>query len=237
MKGWVTCMRICGLQKLAMVDFPEKLAATVFTGGCNLRCPFCHNALLVTRLAESPSLSEEEILTFLSSRKKLLDGMVLSGGEPLMQPGCIDFLQRVRDLGLSIKVDTNGCYPEILHDILNRGLADYVAMDIKNSREKYAETVGIPNFDLSPIEESIQLLKTSGVDYEFRTTVVQEFHSADDIRAIGQWIQGAPVYALQNFVDSGNLISGGLHPHESLALEGFARIAAPFFRQVLVRGV
>ena len=230
-------MRICGLQKLAMVDFPGKLAATVFTGGCNLRCPFCHNALLVTRLAESPSLSEEDILSFLDSRKNLLDGMVLSGGEPLMQPGCTDFLQKVRDLGLSIKVDTNGCYPEVLRDILNRGLVDYVAMDIKNRREKYAETVGIPNFDLSPIEESIQILKTSGVDYEFRTTVVQELHTADDIRAIAQWVQGAPTYALQKFVDSGNLISTGLHSPESLALEGFARTAAPFFKQVLVRGV
>ena len=230
-------MRICGLQKLAMVDFPGKLAATVFTGGCNLRCPFCHNALLVTRLAESPSLSVEDILSFLDSRKNLLDGMVLSGGEPLMQPGCTDFLQKVRDLGLSIKVDTNGCYPEVLRDILNRGLVDYVAMDIKNRRKKYAETVGIPNFDLSPIEESIQILKTSGVDYEFRTTVVQELHTADDIRAIAQWVQGAPTYALQKFVDSGNLISTGLHSPEPLVLEGFSRIAAPFFKQVLVRGV
>ena len=230
-------MRICGLQKLAMVDFPGKLAATVFTGGCNLRCPFCHNALLVTRLAESPSLSEEGILSFLASRKNLLDGMVLSGGEPLMQPGCTDFLQKVRDLGLSIKVDTNGCYPEVLRDILNRGLVDYVAMDIKNRREKYAETVGIPNFDLSPIEESIQILKTSGVDHEFRTTVVQELHTDDDIRAIAQWVQGAPTYALQKFVDSGNLISTGLHSPEPLVLEGFSRIAAPFFKQVLVRGV
>ena len=163
--------------------------------------------------------------------------MVLSGGEPLMQPGCADFLRRVRDMGLSIKVDTNGCYPEVLGDILNRGLADYVAMDIKNSRDKYAETVGIPHFDLAPIDESIRLLKHSGIDYEFRTTVVRQFHTDDDIRAIAQWVQGAPVYALQNFVDSGNLISGGLHPPEPLALEGFARIAAPFFKQVLVRGV
>ena len=230
-------MYLCGLQKLSMVDYPGKLAATVFTGGCNLRCPFCHNALLVTRLAESPSLSEEDILSFLDSRKNLLDGMVLSGGEPLMQPGCTDFLQKVRDLGLSIKVDTNGCYPEVLRDILNRGLVDYVAMDIKNRREKYAETVGIPSFDLAPIEESIQILKTTGVDYEFRTTVVQELHTADDIRAIAQWVQGAPTYALQKFVDSGNLISTGLHSPESLALEGFARTAAPFFKQVLVRGV
>lgn len=230
-------MRICGLQKLAMVDYPGKLAATVFTGGCNLRCPFCHNALLVTRLTESPSLSEDEILSFLASRKNLLDGMVLSGGEPLMQPGCTDFLQRVRELGLSIKVDTNGCYPDILGDILSRGLVDYVAMDLKNSREKYAETVGIPGFDLSSIEESIQILKNSGVDYEFRTTAVQGFHTSNDIRAIGQWVQGAPRYFLQQFVDSGNLISPGLNPLSEKELQNLAQTAQPWFGQVSIRGI
>ena len=230
-------MRICGLQKLAMVDYPGKLAATVFTGGCNLRCPFCHNALLVTRLTESPSLSEDEILSFLASRKNLLDGMVLSGGEPLMQPGCTDFLQRVRELGLSIKVDTNGCYPDILGDILSRGLVDYVAMDLKNSREKYADTVGIPGFDLSSIEESIQILKNSGVDYEFRTTAVQGFHTSNDIRAIGQWVQGAPRYFLQQFVDSGNLISPGLNPLSEKELQNLAQTAQPWFGQVSIRGI
>ncbi len=230
-------MRICGLQKLSMVDYPEKLAATVFTGGCNLRCPFCHNALLVTRLAESPALTQEEILTFLSGRKKLLDGMVLTGGEPLMQPGVLDFLQKVRDLGLAIKVDTNGCYPNVLAQVLERGLADYVAMDLKNCREKYAETVGIPGFDLSPVEESIQILKNSGIDYEFRTTVVSQFHTAEDIRAIGQWVQGAPRYFLQQFVDSGNLISPGLHPVTEEELHAQAQEARPWFSCVAVRGI
>ncbi len=230
-------MRICGLQKLAMVDYPGKLAATVFTGGCNLRCPFCHNALLVTRLAESPELSQEEILAFLTSRRKLLDGMVLSGGEPLMQPGAADFLRQVRQLGLSIKVDTNGCYPHVLEELLSQGLVDYVAMDIKNSPEKYPLTVGIPNFDLTPVQRSIDLLRGCGIDYEFRTTVVRELHTEQDILSICQWVKGAPTYALQNFVDSGNLISTGLHSPEPVALEGFARLAQPFFNQVLVRGM
>lgn len=230
-------MRICGLQKLAMVDYPGKLAATVFTGGCNLRCPFCHNALLVTRLEESPALSQEEILAFLTSRSKLLDGMVLSGGEPLMQPGAADFLRQVRQLGLSIKVDTNGCYPYVLEELLSQGLVDYVAMDIKNSPEKYPLTVGIPNFDLTPVRRSIDLLRGCGIDYEFRTTVVRELHTAQDILSICQWVEGAPTYALQNFVDSGNLISTGLHSPEPVALEEFARLAQPFFNQVLVRGV
>lgn len=230
-------MRICGLQKLAMVDYPGKLAATVFTGGCNLRCPFCHNALLVTRLNESPALTEEEILSFLASRKGFLDGLVLSGGEPLMQPGAADFLKKVRGLGYAIKVDTNGCYPEVLADILSRGLVDYVAMDIKNSREKYPETVGIPRFDLTSIEESIKLLRQSGIDYEFRTTLVREFHTEEDIHAIGRWVGGAPHYYLQNFADSGNLISTGLHPlekEELLALQGIAR---EYFPSVEVRGL
>ena len=230
-------MRICGLQKLAMVDYPGKLAATVFTGGCNLRCPFCHNALLVTRLNESPVLTEEEVLDFLASRKGFLDGLVLSGGEPLMQPGAVDFLEKVRALGYAIKVDTNGCYPEVLANILHRGLADYVAMDIKNSREKYSETVGIPGFDLPPVEESIRLLRESGIDYEFRTTLVREFHTVEDIRAIGEWVGGAPHYYLQNFVDSGNLIAAGLHPlekEEILALQGIAR---EYFPSVETRGL
>ena len=230
-------MRICGLQKLAMVDFPGKLAATVFTGGCNLRCPFCHNALLVTRLAESPALDEQEILQFLRSRRGLLDGVVLSGGEPLLQPGADAFLAAVREMGFAVKLDTNGCYPKALAEILNRGLVDYVAMDIKNSREKYAQTVDIPDFDVTGVEESLNLLKHSGVDYELRTTVVREFHTAQDIAAIGEWCAGAPRYYLQNFVDSGALIGAGLHSVEPLELQAFADAARPYFGLVEVRGI
>lgn len=231
-------MRICGLQKLAMVDYPGKLAATVFTGGCNLRCPFCHNALLVTQLEQNPeSHTAEEILSFLRSRKGLLDGIVLSGGEPLLQQGAADFLQQVKEIGFSVKLDTNGCYPEILKDILDRNLVDYVAMDIKNCREKYPLTVGIPSFDPAPVNESLQLLRASGVDYELRTTVVQEFHTAEDIRKIGEWCIGAPHYFLQNFVDSGNLIASGLHAVQPVVLQSFAEIARPFFGEVGVRGI
>lgn len=230
-------MRICGLQKLAMVDYPGKLAATVFTGGCNLRCPFCHNAPLVTQLEQSPTLSEGEVLDFLSSRKKLLDGMVLSGGEPLLQNDAADFLQKVRQLGFSIKLDTNGCCPQALAHILEQGLADYVAMDLKNSREKYAQTVGVPGFDPAPIDESIRLLRQSGVEYEFRTTVVQELHTAQDIRAIGAWVKGAPKYYLQQFVDSGNLISPGFHSMSVSEMQTLADAARPYFSLVALRGV
>ena len=221
-----------------MVDFPGKLAATVFTGGCNLRCPFCHNALLVNRLAENPEThSVEEILDFLKRRKGLLDGVVLSGGEPLMQNDAAEFLEQVRSLGYAVKLDTNGCYPEELEEILKRKLVDYVAMDIKNSREKYGATVGIPGFDVTPIEQSAALLKNSGIDFEFRTTVVKEFHTAQDIVSIGQWLAGSPRYYLQQFVDSGDLVGTGCTAVEPLELQAFAEIARPFFGKVELRGI
>ncbi|MDD3347102.1 anaerobic ribonucleoside-triphosphate reductase activating protein [Oscillibacter sp.] len=230
-------MRICGLQKLSMVDYPGKLAATVFTGGCNLRCPFCHNALLVTRLEESPALESGDILSFLSTRRNLLDGVVLSGGEPLLHAGAADFLREVRALGFSVKLDTNGCYPDALGNLLSQGLVDYVAMDIKNCRERYPETVGVPDFDIAPVEESIRLLRRSGVSFEFRTTAVRELHTAADIRAIGAWLAGAKRYCLQTFVDSGNLIASGLHPLSPEEMAAFAAAAQPFFGHVEVRGV
>ena len=230
-------MRVCGLQKLAMVDYPGKIAATVFTGGCNLRCPFCHNALLVTRLEESPSMDEAEILDFLKKRKGLLDGMVLSGGEPLLQAGAKDFLRKVRELGYAIKVDTNGCYPEALAEILHDGLADYVAMDIKNSREKYALTCGLQEMDLAPVEESIRLLRESGVEYEFRTTMVRELHTAEDMELIGHWLGEVPHYYLQNFVDSGNLIGAGLSAFEPVELEKMASVLRKYVTNVALRGI
>ena len=230
-------MRISGLQKLSMVDYPGKLAATVFTGGCNLRCPFCHNAPLVLRVSETPELPSEEVLAFLRSRKGLLDGVVLSGGEPLLQTGAADFLREVKSLGFAVKLDTNGCYPEALAAILEEGIVDYVAMDIKNRPEKYAETVGIPGFDTAPVLESAQLLRRSGVDYEFRTTVVREFHTLEDIRAIGEWLKGSKRWYLQQFVDSGDLVGTGCHGREPLELRAFARMAEPYFGTVEIRGI
>ena len=230
-------MHIHGLQKLAMVDYPGKLAATVFTGGCDLRCPFCHNALLVTRLAETPEIPEEEVLDFLASRKGLLDGVVLTGGEPLLQPDAAEFLQAVRELGFAVKLDTNGCHPAALADILDQGLADYVAMDVKNSPRRYGETVGVPDFDLAPVEESVRLLQRSAVDHEFRTTLVRELHSEADLDAIAAWLEGAPKYFLQNFVDSGNLIGQGYHGFSLEELRAFAERMRPHFGAVELRGV
>ena len=211
-------MHIFGLQKLAMVDYPGKLAATVFTGGCNLRCPFCHNALLVTRLAESNELDPGEGLAFLASRRGLLDGVVLSGGEPLLQPDAMDFLRQVRNPGFAVK------------------LVDYVAMDVKNCREKYPLTCGDPAVDPAAVEESARLLADSGVDYELRTTLVRELHAPGDVAAIGRWLGRDVPYYLQNFVDSGNLIGSGFHGFSLEELAAFTREARPWFPRAAVRG-
>ena len=228
-------MYLCGLQKLSMVDYPDKLAATVFAGGCDLRCPFCHNALLVTRLAESPVLPEAEVLEFLSRRKGLLDGVVLSGGEPLLQPDAADFLEKVRALGFAVKLDTNGCHPEALADILERGLADYVAMDIKNAPSLYAQTCG--GIDrLSQVRESAALLLGGDVDYEFRTTVCAPLHTQEAMVEIGQWLQGAKRYFLQPFVDPGALLGSGVTPLSHEAVSALRCSVLPYIPSTQIRG-
>ena len=229
-------MKICGLQKLSMVDYPGKLAATVFTGGCNLRCPFCHNALLVTRLEESPILDEDQVLSFLASRRGLLDGVVRSGGEPLLHRDAPDFLAKVHSLGFAVKLDTNGCYPQALGRILQDRLVDYVAMDVKNAPEKYPLTVGIPGFSIEPILTSLELLAASGIDYELRTTVVRQFHTPQDIESLAKWLRGAPRYVLQNFEDSGNLIGTGLQGFSENELEILAAAAKKHLPFVQIRG-
>lgn len=230
-------MRICGLQKLSMVDYPDKLAATVFTGGCNLRCPFCHNAPLVTRIDETPALSSSEVLDFLHSRRGLLDGVVLSGGEPLLHPDAADFLREVRQLGFAVKLDTNGFFPERLARILEEGLADYVAMDIKSAPSGYAAACGVPDLDIAPAEESIRLLREGPVPFEFRTTVVRELHTEETLLQIGQWLRGSPRYVLQAFVDSGDLVGSGCSPLSREQMHAAAAVLSPFFGEVCLRGV
>lgn len=230
-------MRIDGLQKMTLLDFPGKVACTVFTGGCNFRCPFCHNALLVTELPENPDYTVDEILSFLKKRAGLLDGVAITGGEPLMNPDIADFIKQIRDLGYSVKLDTNGSYPDRLKSIVGEGIVDYVAMDIKNCKEKYAETVGLKSYDLSKIEESVDFLKTNTVDYEFRTTVVKEFHTVEDIRKAAEWIKGAKRYFLQNFVDSGNLIDGSVSGVDKSIMLEMQKTAAEFVPQTQIRGI
>lgn len=222
---------------MTLLDFPGKVACTVFTGGCNFRCPFCHNALLVTKLPEKPDYTEDEILSFLEKRIGLLDGVAITGGEPLLNPDIGDFIRKIRDMGYAVKLDTNGSFPERLKAIVSEGLVDYVAMDIKNRREKYAETVGLKNLDLSKIEESIDFLKSGAVDYEFRTTVVKQFHTVEDITAAAEWISGAKRYFLQNFVDSGELICEEVSGVDKETMLKMKSAAADFVPQTEIRGI
>lgn len=230
-------MKICGFQKMTMLDFPGKVACTVFTGGCNFRCPFCHNALLVTDIDNDNTFDEDEIIAYLYKRKGIIDGVCITGGEPLLQKDIKDFLIKVKATGMPVKLDTNGSYPEKLRELVQEGLVDYVAMDVKNSKEKYALTVDLPDFDLSKVEESISFLLSDAVDYEFRTTLVKEFHTQEDIVSVAEWIKGAKKYFLQGFVDSGNLIGSGmsaLKPQEMVEICAKAQEIVP---NTVLRGV
>lgn len=229
-------MDIQGLQKLTLLDWPGRVACTIFLGGCDFRCPFCHNRDLVTGPLPA-AMDSGELLAFLAKRKGLLDGVCVTGGEPLLRPGLEALLEEIKALGFPIKLDTNGSHPQLLARLWSLGLVDYAAMDIKNSPERYGETAGVPGLDLGPIRESVSWLLEGHVDYEFRTTVVREFHTAEDIRAIGRWVQGASRYFLQNFVDSGNLVGQGCHGLSPLEMQALAEAARPFFSSVSLRGV
>jgi len=230
-------MNIAGFQKLTLLDFPGKTAATLFTPGCNFRCPFCHNASLVIRTDETEHFTEEEVLSYLKKRKGVLDGICITGGEPLLQKDIAEFMARVKELGYEIKLDTNGSFPEKLRALVESGCVDYVAMDIKNSKERYAETVGIDGFDTDKVSESVSYLLSGAVDYEFRTTVVRELHSEEDIEKLAGWIAGAKRYFLQNFVDSGDLIAGDLSAVSAETLDSMRKTAERYIDIVGVRGV
>ena len=202
-------MQIKGLQKMTLLDYPGKVACTLFTKGCNFRCPFCHNASLVGSSEES--VSAEEVLSFLKKRKGILDGVCITGGEPTLHSDLAEFIAQIKALGYAVKLDTNGTNPALLKKLCADGLIDYVAMDIKNSPEKYYLTAGDYSLDMDKIRESIEFLKSGAVAYEFRTTVADELHEVDDLDAIGQWLTGAEKYFIQGFVDSGDVICDGLH--------------------------
>lgn len=212
-------MLIRGLNKTTLLDYPGCVAATVFTGGCNFRCPFCQNSVLVLEPSTGDlaggTISEEEIMSFLKKRKNVLKGVCVTGGEPTLQADLPDFLSRIREIGYRVKLDTNGYQPEVLKELLKEGLLDYVAMDIKNCPDKYTKTAGMDCADiginLERINESVELLLSGNIEYEFRTTVVKELHTLDDMVQIGEWIRGARAYFLQKFQDNGNNICEGYH--------------------------
>lgn len=229
-------MNINGLQKLTLLDFPEHTACTVFLAGCDLRCPFCHNAELLDGSAEAV-MDDAELLSFLKKRQGLLDGVAFTGGEPLLRRELPELMARIRDLGYAVKLDTNGCHPAALRTVLDRGLADYVAMDIKNSPDRYAVTSGVESVDMEKINESISLLMTQAPDYEFRTTVVEQLHDEESFRAIGPWLEGARRYFLQAFTDRDSVPFAGFSAPSPEKMEEYARIVRPFIPSAALRGV
>ena len=231
-------MFLSGLQKLTLLDYPGKVACTVFTCGCDLRCPFCHNASLVLPEQFGPSMGEDEVLGFLKKRIGILDGVAITGGEPLLHKELDDFLSRVKDLGYLIMLDTNGTFPEHLEKLLHAGVVDHVAMDVKNSPALYAKTVGIDHFDLTPVEQSRDILMQGETEYEFRTTVVKGLHTKESLIETAQWITGAKEYYLQQFRDSGNIIEGAnLSAFDDKEMHALAEAVSPYVPAVQVRGV
>lgn len=229
---------IVGLQKLTLLDYPGRVACTLFTRGCNFRCPFCHNASLVVRAEEQRPYTNEEILAFLKKRQGILDGVCITGGEPTLMRELPEFIGEIKSLGYSVKLDTNGTRPRVLKRLVNEGLVDYVAMDIKNSPEKYAYTVGLPqNYDLTPIMESKNILMEGKVDFEFRTTVAKPFHSEEDFLKIGEWLKGDEKYFLQQFKDSGDIIGQEISSFNESEMGKFLSLLLPFVPNAQLRGV
>ena len=230
-------MEIHGFNKTTLLDYPGHLAATIFTGGCNFRCPFCHNGSLVLNPKEQPMISEEEVLKVLAKRRNILEGVCITGGEPTLQGDLIEFIEKIKALEIKVKLDTNGSKPEVLRECLERGLLDYVAMDIKNTPEKYFLSTGLVQPDVEKIKESAALLMKADIEYEFRTTVVKEHHALSDMEEIGQWLAGAKRYFLQNYRDSEGVIEMGLHSHETELLKEFQHILKRYIEQVEIRGI
>lgn len=230
-------MQIHGFAKTTLLDYPKHVAATIFTGSCNFRCPFCQNGDLVLHPSEVPLISEDEIFHTLEKRRSIIEGVCITGGEPTLQADLKEFILKIREMGFLVKLDTNGYRPEILEELLNEHLLDYVAMDIKNCPEKYALTCGVSRLDISKINRSIELLLQKTTPFEFRTTVVRQFHTKEDFEKIGEWIRGADAYYLQSYQDSDRVISPGFTPYSKEELQEIQQLLLPYVPTVELRGV
>lgn len=230
-------MDIQGLQKVTLLDFPGRVACTVFLAGCNFRCPFCHNASLVTHVDPDRNIPREEVTAFLKKRRGVLDGVCITGGEPLLAPELGDLIREIKNMGYEVKLDTNGSNAERLKTLTASGMIDYVAMDIKNAPGKYGMTIGIDGYDMSNIFRSVEYLMSGKVPFEFRTTVVREFHKREDFEEIGRWLKGAPRYYLQGFVDSGDVIQPGLRAYTKEIMDQALEIVRKYVPQAELRGV
>lgn len=230
-------MEIRGFNKTTLLDYPGHLAATIFLGGCNFRCPFCHNASLVLQSYNLPTLAEKEVFDTLQKRKGILEGVCITGGEPTIYPELKDFIKKIKELGFKVKLDTNGYNPKVIEELVEQKLIDYVAMDIKNSLDKYSLSIGVEKVQKERIVESIHFLLQNKVDYEFRTTIVKEHHTMEDILEIASLLQGGKAYYLQQFKDSGDLLSNGLHSYSKESLLEFQKALLPYVSNVYIRGV
>ncbi len=231
-------MDIHGLQKLTLLDFPGHMSCTIFTGGCNFRCPFCHNGGLVLHPEQFPALNTEDIFTFLESRKKILEGVCITGGEPTLQPDLSAFITRIKDMGFKVKLDTNGQTPNVVSFLLEHGLVDYVAMDIKNCRERYGKTIGIEGFRTDAVEATASLLMASSIPYEFRTTVTKELHDREAFEQIAEWVAGAQHYFLQPYRDSEQIIMPNtFHTPSGDDLLTYREILRKTVHKVAIRGL
>ena len=229
-------MIIHGFNKTTLLDYPGKLACSVFTGNCNFRCVFCQNSSLVLEPEKEPTISDREVLDHIKKRKHILQGVCVSGGEPTLDPGLREFLTAVKETGLPVKLDTNGYEPEILRELINDGLIDMVAMDIKSDLDGYAEIAGLDRFDPERIKESAKLIIESGIEYEFRTTVVKEYFTEKTAYGIGEWLKGAKALYLQDFRDSDDVMVPGLHGLDSEKLIQFRDILRQYIEKVEIRG-
>ena len=230
-------MIISGVQKLTLLDFPGRTACTVFFSGCNFRCPFCHNAILVERPQEAGSVLEDDFFDFLKMRKGLLDGVAITGGEPTLNRDLPEFMAKIKELGYAVKLDSNGTNPEMLEKIISDGSVDYIAMDIKNCKEKYAETAGIDNRFMERIEKSVDLLMQKRVDFEFRTTVVKQLHTVEDMIRLSEWIKGDEKYFIQAFKNSGDLIDPNMESIEYDDYQRFLDAIKPQLPNSSIRGL
>lgn len=235
-------MQIHGLNKTTLLDYPGHVAATVFTGRCNFRCPFCQNGDLVLQPESQPQIKEKDVLEFLKKRKGILTGVCITGGEPTLDKGLAEFIHNIKELGYLVKLDTNGYRPEILKELLEvnkpgRKALDYVAMDIKGSMKKYAAAAGLDAIEMEKIRESIKLIMSSEIEYEFRTTIVKELHGKEDMLAIGEEIRGAKRYFLQGYQESERVIAPGFHPCTKEEMKELAEMVSPFVQDVQIRGV
>ena len=231
-------MNIHGLQKLTLLDYPGHIACTVFTAGCNFRCPFCHNTPLVLPECFEPRIEPDELLRFLRKRRGILDGVAITGGEPLLHTDLPELLRQIKELGFLIKLDTNGTFPDRLEALIGEKLVDRVAMDIKNSPALYAETAGVPGLDLTPVDRSRALLLEGRVDYEFRTTVVKPLHTAGSLAEAARWISGAKEYYLQQYKDPGSVLNNeGLGSYDEVQMRTLAEVVRPFVPSVKLRGI